>query len=164
MIIIATQLRNSCPLCKQSFGLYYLPVYDEDRESSRNYKVNQILRSKFTGTEKPRSIRQMGLYWAACKFTADNLDQLNPKWRHWNSKDNVDFQLRVALDFRNKKVLAVSADGSVAFRYKSIAFRNLKHIMACGYFTEAFELMASVLGMDDDKFIAAVKSTMMGTP
>ena len=159
MIEIATQLRDKCPVCNTSFGNYFIPVYEEDQEATKTYKVFQILKSRFFGVEKPRSVEQMGTYWAACKFTADNLDHVG-KFRYWNSKANVDFQLRVSLDFRDTSVVSVHPDGTVAFRYKSIAFPNLRHIMACQYFDRAFELMSHVLGMDVKEFINAVKSVM----
>ena len=163
---IITHMRFNCPLCKVSFGKYLMPSDDHGQEELKNYKAYQPLRNRITavrGSEKLRSLKQLNTYWAACKFTADNLDNLNPKFRYWNTKDNVDFQLRVALDFRNTKTIAVTPDGSVVFKYKSIAFRNLKHILACRYFDQAFELMAHVLKYKTtEEFIKAVQSCMIG--
>jgi len=161
MIDIVTHIRTECHVCKTKFK-FLMASNDIGQESLKDYKPYQPLRAKITaikGAEKLRSLSQLKLYWATCKFTADNIPE-DPKYRYWKNKDSVDFQVRVALDFRDTSTLAVRPDGEVVFQYKSIALANLKHLSACDYFTRAFELMAKVLGMDKDKLIEAVQSTM----
>ena len=161
MIDIVTHIQTECPACKTRFN-HLVPSNQIGAEALKDYKPYQPLRSKITaikGAEKLRSVAQLRLYWAVCKFTADNIPE-DPKYRYWQNKDAVDFQLRVALDFRDTSMLAVRADGEVVFMYKSIALANLKHLAACDYFSRAFELMAKVLGMDKDKLIEATQATM----
>lgn len=159
------QKRNFCPMCKTYFGEYLIPMDENSQEALKDYKPYQPLRNRITaisGSEKRRSLKQLNTYWAACQFVADNID--TKEYRYWKSKESVDFQLRVATDFRDKNFLAVRPDGEVVFKYRSIAMKNLKHIEACRYFDQAFELMTHVLGYKTvDEFIAAVKKSMVGT-
>ena len=128
-----------------------------DMEKAKEHKPNQIVRLKVYGTEKERSIKQMNTYWACCSEVANNTER-----KRWNTKNKVDFQLRVELDFRDKEFIAVRPDGEIQFRYLSIAFKNLKHIEACNYFDRAFEVMAKVLGCTVEKLIEMAKSNMKG--
>ena len=50
-------------------------------------------------------------------------------------------------------MIIAKPDGSIAFHYRSIAFKNLKHIEACGYFTEAFKVMAKHIGITPEELI-----------
>jgi hypothetical protein len=160
---IEVHKRSGCPMCKVSFGDYLMPSSPEGIEALKDYKVHQPLRNRITTIkgEKLRSLSQMNLYWAACTLVADNIDDSDPKFKRWKTKEAVDFKIRVALDFTDKNLLAVKPDGEVVFKYRSIAIRNLKHIEACNYFSQAFELMAHILKMTKDDFIRAVKSKML---
>lgn len=137
---------------QDSKSYHVLPMYYDE---ARNYKPNQIVRLKVYGVEKQRSVLQMNTYWACCKEVANNTD--NPKWNH---KEKVDFQIRVALDFRDQRFIAVSGDGSIQFKYLSIAFANLKHIMACNFFERAFEVMAEFLQVSVEELIEMAKANM----
>jgi len=121
----------------------------EEIEKCMNYKENQIVRAKVRGTMQARSIPQLGQYQAICRKVASNTD--NPGW---NTREKVDFQCRVATGFRDENVVAVSKDGMVQFRYKSIAFRNLEYADACKYFTKAYKVMAEFLGVSVDELLA----------
>lgn len=161
---IEVHKRSKCPLCKVSFGEYLMPSSPEGAEALKDYKTHQPLRNRITTIkgQKLRSLTQMNLYWAACTLVADNINDADPKYKRWNTKDAVDFKMRVALDFTDKKLLAVKPDGEVVFKYLSIAIRNLKHIAACNYFTQAFDLMAHLLRYKTkEDFIKAVKSKMI---
>lgn len=68
----------------------------------------------------------------------------------------VDWQIRNRLKFYDMDLTLV-IDGNVQFKVRSISFKNLKHIEACDYFTEAFKLMAKYLDVDVDTFIEEVK-------
>ncbi|MDO9536094.1 MAG: hypothetical protein Q7J85_12380, partial [Bacillota bacterium] len=65
---IFSQIRNSCPICKQDIGLFFLPFSDEDREKSREFKLFQVVRTLVHGIKKERSLKQLNTYWAACGF------------------------------------------------------------------------------------------------
>jgi hypothetical protein len=129
------------------------PFSEDDREILREYKPNQILRCKLSGIQKPRSLIQMRLYWSTCQVVADNTDQVA-----WNTKAKVDFQCRVKLHFADADTVVVKPDGTIAYKYLSIAFRNLPHIMACNYFDRSFAVMAKFLGVSAEKLIEQVNS------
>ena len=134
---------------KDDFGPLALhPFSDEDADILREYKLNQVVRVKISGVQKPRSVIQMRLYWATCKTVADNTDH-----KGWNTKDKVDFQCRVATHFVDKDTVVVKPDGEVVYKYRSIAFKNLPHIMANNYFDRAFQEMAKFLGVTVEKLL-----------
>ena len=155
MIEIQTQLHEQCPICKQRFGLFFLPHGDEAVEKAKEYKVFQILRSLFYGVTKPRSVAQLNTYWACCTFVAQSAD--DPKI---NTKEKVDFMCRVELNFVDPNVIYVKLDGTVVRGYRSIALKNLRHIEATKYFDGAFGLMADILGVTPEKLIENVKANM----
>ena len=161
MIEIFPQIRNNCPICKGNFGTYYIPVSDEDREKSKEHKLFQRVRAKIYGTQKERSLKQIDLYWASCEFVSNNTEH-----KQWNTKSKVDFQCRVAIHLVDKDVVCVNTDGSVQFSYRSIAFKNLKHIYACDYFNQAFGVMTDFLNttyekkITVDQLIEKVKANM----
>ena len=144
MIEVEAQIKN---------GSYHpLPMY---AEQVREHKENQVVHLKVYGTEKARSAIQMNLYFACCNEVAHNTEH-----KRWNTKNKVDFQCRVELDFRDPEMVSVRPDGEIQFLYLSIAFKNLKHIAACNYFDRAFEVMAKFLGCTVDKLIEMAKNNM----
>ena len=155
MIEIQTQLHDKCPICKQNFGLFFLPYGDEAVEKAKEYKVFQILRSLFYGVTKPRSVAQLNTYWACCTFVSQSAD--DPKI---NTKEKVDFMCRVELNFVDPNIIYVKLDGTVVRGYRSIALKNLRHIEATKYFDGAFGLMADILGVTPEKLIENVKANM----
>lgn len=124
------------------------PFSEEDLEQLKDYCPNQLLRVSVKGTRKVRSLKQLRKYFVCCKKVADNTED-----QKWNTKDKVDFSCRVALHFIDPKVTAVSPDGYVQFKYRSISFKNLKHIEACDYFNRAFEIMAIKIGKTVDELL-----------
>lgn len=139
MIEIALQL-------KQDYLLQ--PFSQEDLKKLQGYKPNQIMKAKITGCNKQRSYLQLKAYWQACKTTASNNE--TPGWR---TKEQVDFQVRVALRFYDPDLIVARPDGSIAFNYRSLAYKNLKHAEACNYFSQAFEIMANKLGVTAEELI-----------
>ena len=125
------------------------PFSPEDLIILREYKPNQVVRVKITGVQKPRSVIQMRLYWATCRVVAENTEN-----KGWNTQDKVDFQCRVNLHFVDKDTVVVKPDGEVVYKYRSIAFKNLSHIMACNYFDNAFQVMAKFLRVPVDKLLS----------
>ena len=164
MIDTIMHIREDCPFCKTKFK-YLMANDNESREAIDNYKPYQPLRNRITaikGAEKLRSIKQLNLYWAACGFVAKNRNPDIPELKYWNTKENVDHQIRVALHFVDENCIAVDRHGVVQWKYKSIALKNLKHIQACDYFNRAYPLMTAALGMESDEaLIKAVKFQML---
>ena len=119
-----------------------------DLDKSSEYKVNQVARMEVYGIAKQRSLPQLRLYWGLCGIVGDNCT--DPMW---NTKESVDFSLRVALHFVDERYTAVRPDGTVQFKYRSIAFKNLKHIEACNYFGRAIPLMAIRLKVTEQKLL-----------
>jgi len=108
-----------------------------------------------------RSLTQLGLYWASCKEVSENTDDQN-----WNTKDKVDEQTKITLrhvDFwiyyHNQK----TGEQTVHLKTKSISFKQLAHLDACGFFTSAFEIHAEMMRQDVDSWIEIVQSRMRGT-
>lgn len=128
MIEISTQIRPD-----YSFA----PFSQEDLDLAKEYKPNQIVKNKITGVEKPRSLKQLRTYWRCCTTVANNNETPG-----WQTKKQVDFQCRVELRFYDPELIIALQDGSIAFHYRSIAIKNLKHIEACGYFDDALAIMA----------------------
>ena len=138
MIQIALQYKDK---------LFY-PFSKEDQEKASEFKDNQIVTGKLQGAKKPRSLKQLRKYWATCKKTADNTEAPG-----WKTKEQVDFNLRVTLHFYDPDLIVAKPDGSIAFSYRSIAFKNLAHIEACSFFEKAFGIMAEKLGITVEELI-----------
>ena len=155
MIEIQSQLRDSCPICKSNFGTFLLPFGDEAKEKIKDFKPNQLVTDRITGTRKERSIRQLGTYWACCTLVAENSD--NPQW---NTKEKVDFGCRVSIHFVDPNLRAVRSDGTIVEHYMSISFANLKHMEACRYFDRAFDVMAQAMGCSVEELIKEAQSQM----
>jgi len=139
---LAIQKTKRCDHCGSTMRSFS----QEDEERWQEYKDNQIINAKTTGAKKPRSYQQLKLYWVCCGKVSENHNT-------WSTKEVVDFNLRVALDFRDPQKVAVRPDGQVQFFYRSIAFKNLPHMEACNYFDRAFDLMAKSIGVTADELI-----------
>ena len=114
----------------------------------KEYPAYQVLRCKVSGVKKPRSYQQLKLYWQLCKTVADNNE--DPMWQ---TKENVDFQCRVACDFRDTKLISVRPDGTVQFFYRSLSYTNCSHPDATKYMDDAFLIMAKKLGITTDELL-----------
>ena len=133
---LSIQKTRPCQHCHSTMR----PYSDQDAEIWSEYGDYQVMRAKVSGHKKQRSLQQLRLYWACCQTVAENSEA-------WKTKEAVDFNIRVALDFRDPARVAVRPDGTVQFYYRSIAFKNLRHMEACRYFDRAFEAMAAHLGV-----------------
>lgn len=162
MIEIPTQLLNVCPLCNQSFGLFFMPHGDEAQEESKAYKLYQILKSKFWGIAKPRSVIQLNLYWACCKLVSELLSD------HENILDESDIDFDIKIRIAKKKPAMIKrfkfVNGIYHMAYISVAFRNMKHLEACKYFDSAFPMLGKDVGMDEDELIMKAKARMKSRP
>ena len=149
MIEISAQLRN---------GVYHPMPMDADKV--REHHDNQIVRIRAYGVQKPGSVIQMNLYWACCQTVADAFNDRGIK--EWNTKNKVDFGCRVELHFVDPELCIVRPDKSIQFHYRSIAFKNLKHIERCKYFVQAFEIQAKLIKCSVEKLHEIAKSNMKG--
>ena len=132
-----------------------VPYGPDSVEKLKEYKDNQLVICRVSGSRKQRSLRQLGTYWAVCKTVADNTDN-----KQWNTKEKVDFQCRVKIHFVDPDLVVVKKNLDVVVQYRSISFANLKHMEACNYFDRAFELMAKFLDVDVDTLISMAKEQM----
>lgn len=144
---------------------HLVPFSPEDKELLSEFKENQVVIAKVSGTTKERSLRQMGTFFACCEYVATNVieyDLSNPKFTngsYWNTKSKAAFQMKVALHFVDESKTIVYQD-RIVFHYRSIGFKNLKHLDACFFFDRAFPLLASRLGMKEYDMINEAKLLM----
>ena len=159
MIEIPVQLNDKCLICKQSFGYYYLPHGEEAQEKSKVHKLFQILKAKFWGIKKPRSVAQLNTYFACCNTVAELLSD------HENilSKDDVDFDTKTRVAKNNPSMIKrFKVIGGITYIEPiSISFENLKHLEACNFFDAAFQVMATAVRLEVDELIALAKSKML---
>jgi len=135
MIEISTQLLDKCPICNQSFGLFFLPYGEEAIEKTKGFKINQILKSLFYGVQKPRSVLQLNRFFGKCRRLAENIDD-----NSWNTADKVKEQMKVGLEFFDTSKQIVKPNGEIHTPYRSISFANLRHMDACRFFERADDL------------------------
>lgn len=111
-----------------------------------------------------RSLPQLGLYWTGCRLIAHNSDG-----KSWNTPEKVSEQIKLKLRFIDVENIIEheytnrhtgEKETRLHIKTRSIAFKNLKHLNACGFFDEAFELMAEIFEMDKKQFIELVKFSM----
>ena len=127
-----------------------VPGDSESESKLKNFRINEPLAGELSGSRNPRSLKQLNTYWAACKFFAETYGG------EYRNKEIVDWRLRNALQFFDHDYTYVK-EGVVQFKVRSISFKNLPHIEACGYFDRAFEIMAGALGVTAKAFIEEVK-------
>jgi len=159
MIEIPTQLRKNCPICGGTFGYYFLPHGDQAQEECRVYKLFQTLKSKFWGIKKPRSVKQLNLYWACCAFVAENLSDHEGLL----DKNDIDFDVKIRVAKTHPVLIKrfKVVDMITHVSYISIAFRNMRHLEACKYFDVSIPLLGKMVGVNDaEKFIDEVKKRM----
>lgn len=158
MIEIQTQLLSNCPLCGQNFGLFYLPHGDESVEESKKYKLNQILKSKFWGISKPRSVKQINTYFACCKLVSEMVSD------HENifTKEDIDFEIKTKVSKDHPAMIKrfKMISGIMYIEPISIAFRNMRHLIACRFFDFAFPIMAEMVQMDSEELIEKAQEKM----
>lgn len=125
-------------LCLQLNNGIFAPYTLADQEAAREYKDNQIVKAKITAAQKPRSIKQLGTYWRLCKLWSDNSDRIE-----YATPALVDWRIRNALQFYDTSMTYVNTKtGQINFKVRSISFKNLKHVEACGYFDRALDLIS----------------------
>ena len=133
----------------QRKGIVLYPFSKEDEEIIREYPENQIIKAKLSGVTIPRSYEQLKLYFICCQKVAENTDDPS-----WNTKENVDFQCRIACRIIDKMLVV---DGIVNVIPGSIGYDKLSHLKACNYFDRAFEIMAKKIGVTVDELTNEAK-------
>lgn len=157
-INIPTQIKDTCPACNNTFGLYYLPYGDEAQEKSKEFLPNQICENKIIGSKKGRSITQLNLYWACCGIMAELLSDHDNIW----DKADIDFEIKIRIAKKKpaliKRFKVVS--GMTYMEPISTSFANMRHLEACNFYDLALPEMAKMGRMTADNLIALAKSKM----
>jgi len=127
----------------QKVGNEIYPFSQEDADALSEYHNRQKLRAKITSlsAKKEYHIEQLAKFFVCCGKVAASAQKPG-----WNTKDNVAFQCKVGLHFVDTSATAVSPDGWVQFKYRSISLASMKYLEACNFFVKAYDLMADELG------------------
>lgn len=142
--------------------MYYKPYSEEAKERAKKLKNNQFVHFSPVSETDQRSVSQLGLYWQACKFISERVDNID-----WSTQKHVDFQIRMSLKFFDLDyIFYCEIKKQVSFKLLSISFENLPHIQACNYFNQAYEVMFNVLPTGSfnnvDEMIEAIKASCKG--
>ena len=140
---------------------YYKPYSESAKEKIEEYKENQMVHFNPVSEVDWRSVRQIGLYFQACKFISERVDGEN-----FTTVKKVDLYVKVKCDLCDYGNAIMAEDGELLYApVLSIAFHNMKHLKATGYFKEAYEVMCNLLpnyGFDVKRFIEDVKNSCKG--
>ena len=139
MITIPIQIR-------QDYSM--VPATAEAMESLRNYHPNQIVQAKVSGIQKERSVRQLGLFFACCRTVVANTEDPN-----WDNEYKVLNQVKVSLQFVDLNKSIVDEKGRFHPHYRSISFKNLRHLEACKFFDRAWPILAGKIGVSVDELL-----------
>ena len=142
----------------QFTGNGFLPSGTKDLDTMKEHlKVNQLVRGKLYRVSKALepSVKQNNLLHACFDVVADNAPL-----QRFNTKNKVKFACKVALDYRYQDRIAVAADGTVMFEYRSFGFDDLKDMERLNVFQRGFEFCAEVLGITVEELAAEAKSRM----
>lgn len=134
----------------QYTGKELVPYSAEAKDLLSDLKPNQIVRGKITGVKKPRSVKQLRMFWACCRTVADNTEDQN-----WNTPEKVCIQVKLALRFY--KEIVVLPDGSIHFELDSISFDNLGQVEANKIFDRSWPVMAKHIGVSADELLNNAK-------
>ena len=105
-----------------------------------------------------RSNKQLNLYWKVCEVVADSTEDEN-----WNTKDRADEQLKLLCGHHEPPIYVYDVESKITrvhIKTRSIGFHNLRHIEACGYFTDAFQRAAEKIGVTVEELVAEAKRRM----
>ena len=123
------------------------PFSREDERELGGLVRGRAYRLEVYGIAQQRSLRQLRLFWAACREVAAHEGDTTP--------ERVAFDVKVALRFFDE--MTVAGDGAVCVSVRSISFRGLRHPDACRFFDEAFPVLAARLGVTVDELLAAAR-------
>jgi hypothetical protein len=132
----------------QFTGKAFFPYTARDEEDAAEFKTNQICRLQIYGAEKARSAPQLKMFWVLCKRVTENTDD-----QHWNTEEKVAGQVKVALNFIDMSKTFVDPQGNVHLHYRSISYKELKHMEACRFFDRAWPVLANKIGITVDELL-----------
>ncbi len=130
----------------------------DDCGKLKEFHLNQIVRAKITGVKKPRSVKQLGLYWAKCELVAELVSD------HENQFDKVDVDFDVKVRVAKKKPALVqkfrSVDGMTYIALISTSFANMENLDACKYYSAADKEFEKMTKIDPDELTRRTKDRM----
>lgn len=137
-----------------------IPVFEHGKEDCKLLPDAELqnVEIKEINDSNRRSILQLNTYWASCKEVANNTEDEN-----WNTQKKVDEQTKIKarlVDYYIYYLNEKTGEQTLNIKTKSIAFKNLKHLEACGFFDEAFQIHADSKKLSVDEWIMEVKSRM----
>ncbi len=135
MIEIATQLIR----VENYTGWAFIPHSQEDLEKAKEFKPFQILRSKFTGTKKQRSLQQNKWVHAIFRIVASNTSD-----EDWDTPEKVKRNVKMAMKFFKDEVIVHS--NKVYFELRSFAFDKMDQNEANLKYEEAKNICAKKIG------------------
>lgn len=159
MIEIAADIRNQCPRCKHYIGEHLRPSTPDCLKELKGLKLFQTVRTKIYGLKKPRSVKQLGTYWACCSLVAEMLSDHENQF----NADDIDFKTKIRVAKSEPRLIKrfQVINGVSYIEPISIAFASLRHLDACRYFDKAFKVMAQAVKLDDpEKLILMAKERM----
>lgn len=135
----------------------FVPFGLEAIEEAREYKPNQLVTCKITGmsAKKERSTIALNLLMACCETVAENTED-----QHWNTKEKVKFQVKVAINYIDASRTIVDPAGNVHLHYRSWSFDELPHMESVKVFDQAYPILAKKIGLNVDELIANTKAQM----
>ena len=136
-------------------GILYPSSFEDSETLSANYRQNQLVKCKtyHVTKEMEPSVIQNNLMHACFKLVADNHPQLK-------TKEQVKFNVKVALHFVHEDRVAVRKDGTVQFEYRSFSFKELRNMERLRVFDRAFEYCADLLGITVEELVREAKAQM----
>lgn len=145
---ISTQLHDSCPACKYRF-LHLIPFDDSSLEELKGLKIFQVLKTRLWGIAKPRSMKQLAAYWVACEKISQIISDESTQY----NKKRVDFMVKVEVSKVAPELIKYfySKNGTLYMETISISFKNMKHLIACRFFDNAFLILADMGGITLEK-------------
>ena len=137
------QIRNGLPI----------PIGDEDKQSLKSFKENQIVRADLYGIKKPRSVLQNNWLHNMFRIVAENTED-----EDWNTREKVKKNVKKRMMFIKDGVFV---DGkNVYFEFRSFAFDEMEQDEANIKYEEAKLICAKFLGVDPEKLEANAKERM----
>lgn len=126
----------------------FYPFSDEDKESAREFRDNQIVNAKISGVQKERSYLQLKMFFAVCRKVADNTQDPN-----WDTTEKVLEQVKIKCRYIKEHIIVGKA---VHIITGSISYKALPHMQACNFFDRGYIEMAKHLGVRVDKLLESM--------
>lgn len=143
-------------------GFFLIPTDEMSFEEMQKIPVGevQICTIKEITDKRKRVVEQTNLYFACCKLVADNTDDI-----YWNTKEKADEQTRLTCGFVEYEIHHYDKKTdqiTVHRKTKSLSFSKLTHMDACGYYSDAFPVLAEKINLTVDELVAEAQARMKG--